>query len=161
MRLRPRQPLLDAAGALHVRRVLYLNGLGRDEVEDAMQEIELRALERPLRERASATAWACAVATNLAVDAHRRARRDAATAALASSQRLQERTDTTDLREALRGGLAGLPPELRAAVVLRFYADFTIPQIARAMAVPEGAIKSRLHRALGQLRRRLPLEAMT
>jgi RNA polymerase sigma-70 factor, ECF subfamily len=46
-------------------------------------------------------------------------------------------------------------------VVLRFYADFTVPEIAAAMAVPEGTVKSRLHRAVSELRRRLPMEAMT
>jgi RNA polymerase sigma-70 factor, ECF subfamily len=40
--------------------------------------------------------------------------------------------------------------------VLRFYADCSIPQIAAAMNVPEGTVKSRLHRAVAELRTTLP-----
>ena len=68
--------------------------------------------------------------------------------------------EPTGLRDAMRAGLAELPAELRATVVFRFYADFTVPEIAAAMAVPEGTIKSRLHRAIEELRRCLPMEAM-
>jgi RNA polymerase sigma-70 factor (ECF subfamily) len=144
-----------------VRRVLYLNGLRDGQIEDAIQEIELRALERPPREWGSATAWACAVATNLAMDIHRSERRRADAIPADDARGFVEVTGAADLREAVRVGLAALSPELRAAVVLRFYADFTVPEIARAMAVPEGTVKSRLHRAISELRRRLPMEAMT
>ena len=62
------------------------------------------------------------------------------------------------LREAVRTGLAELEPELRATVVLRFYADFAIAEIAAAMGVPEGTVKSRLHRAVTLLREKLTQE---
>ena len=158
MHVRRRQPLLDGSTALRVRRVLYLNGLRGGQIDDAMQEIELRALQRPPRDRTAATAWACVVATNLALDAHRRAERQERVVLSA-----EDRVAGPDvgLRDAIRAGLAGLPADLRATVVLRFYADFTVPEIADAMAVPEGTVKSRLHRALSELRRCLPMEAMT
>jgi RNA polymerase sigma-70 factor (ECF subfamily) len=152
--------LLDGAAALRVRRVLYLNGLRGEEIDDAMQEIELRAIERPPRNRGAATSWACVVATNLAMDVHRRAQRqdDAFTV---EETAVLDAAEPTGLRDAIRSGLAALTPELRATVVLRFYADFTVPEIATAMAVPEGTVKSRLHRAIEELRERLPTEAMT
>jgi RNA polymerase sigma-70 factor (ECF subfamily) len=156
-----RQPLLDGAAALRVRRVLYLNGLRGGEIDDAMQEIELRALERPPRDRGTATAWACVVATNLAMDVHRRAERQESTVLPAGDGVSDSDADSTALRDAIRAGLAALPADLRATVVLRYYADFTIPEIAEAMAAPQGTVKSRLHRAVSELRRRLPMEAMT
>ena len=146
MRVR-KQPLLDGAAALRVRRVLYLNGLRGGEIDDAMQEIELRAIERPPRNRRAATSWACVVATNLAMDVHRRAERDEHFLP-AEETAVLDAAEPTGLRDAIRSGLAELPPELRATIVLRFYADFTVPEIATAMAVPEGTIKSRLHRAI-------------
>jgi RNA polymerase sigma-70 factor (ECF subfamily) len=157
-----RQPLLDASAALRVRRLLYLNGLRGGQIDDAMQEIELRALERPPRDRMAATAWACVVATNLAVDVHRRAERQES-AILPAADRVADPdvADPVGLRDTIRTGLAALPADLRATVVLRFYADFTVPEIAAAMAVPEGTVKSRLHRAVSELRRCLPMEAMT
>jgi RNA polymerase sigma-70 factor (ECF subfamily) len=153
-----RQPLLDGAAALRVRRLLYLNGLRGGQIDDAMQEIELRALERPPRDRGTTTAWACVVATNLAMDVHRRAGWQESAGVF-----VDDGTDVGEdpgLREAVRSGLAALPADLRATVVLRFYADFTVPEIAAAMVVPEGTVKSRLHRAMRELRRCLPMEAM-
>lgn len=144
-----------------MRRVLYLNGLRDGQIDDAMQEIELRALERPPRDRNAATAWACVVATNLAMDAHRRAGRlEQTVLPEEDSTVFGDISEPTVLRDAIRSGLEALPPELRATVVLRFYADFTVPDIAAAMAVPEGTVKSRLHRAMDELRRFLPMEAM-
>ena len=154
-----RQPLLDGAAALRVRRVLYLNGLRGEEIDDAMQEIELRAIEHPPRNRAAAASWACVVATNLAMDVHRQAERDERILP-ADETAVLDAAEPAGLRDAIRSGLAELTPELRATIVLRFFADFTVPEIATAMAVPEGTVKSRLHRAIEELRVRLPMEAM-
>ena len=142
-----------------MRRVLYLNGLRDGQIDDAMQEIELRALERPPRDRGAATAWACVVATNLAIDVHRRAGRLEQTEA--RDDVFGDISEPAVLRDSIRSGLEALPPDLRATIVLRFYADFTVPEIAAAMAIPEGTVKSRLHRAIEELRRCLPLEVLT
>jgi RNA polymerase sigma-70 factor (ECF subfamily) len=144
---------LSGADAVRVRRVLFLNGVPGEEIEDAMQEIELRALQHPPRGVARG-AWACAVATNLAMDGHRRsARRDGVTP---GSPLPAREGDDVELRDAVRAGLDRLAPDLRATVVLRFYADLSIPQIATAMTVPEGTVKSRLNRAVAALRTTLP-----
>jgi RNA polymerase sigma factor (sigma-70 family) len=45
-----------------------------------------------------------------------------------------------------------LAPQWRAMVVLRFYADMTQEDIAGALAVPVGTVKSGLHRALNELK---------
>ena len=54
--------------------------------------------------------------------------------------------------ERIRAALSELPFEPRQAVVLRFYAGMTIPEIAETLGWREGTVKSRLHRALKQLR---------
>jgi RNA polymerase sigma-70 factor (ECF subfamily) len=48
--------------------------------------------------------------------------------------------------------LAVLTEEHREVVVLRFVEDFDVKDIAAALQVPEGTVKSRLHHALKQLR---------
>jgi RNA polymerase sigma-70 factor (ECF subfamily) len=48
--------------------------------------------------------------------------------------------------------LQGLPAEQRTTVVLRFFQDLALPQIAQVMHVPVGTVKSRLHTALEKLR---------
>lgn len=58
-------------------------------------------------------------------------------------------------RLAIREALSDLNPDQRQVVVLRFFAGLTVPQVAEATGVREGTVKSRLHRALGQLRDQL------
>ena len=55
-------------------------------------------------------------------------------------------------RERIRRGLGTLPLEQRQVVVLRYYADLTGPEIAKTLGWREGTVRSRLHRALAQLR---------
>lgn len=61
----------------------------------------------------------------------------------------------SDVNEAL----ATLPPRVRACVVLRFFDDLTVPQIARQLGLAEGTVKRYLSDGLGQLELALgPLE---
>lgn len=150
---------MSRADAGRVRRVLFLNGVPPGEIEDAMQEIELRALQRP-PDGVAGGAWACAVAANLAIDRHRRASRRQAPLETAEVRAPARESDGVELRDAVRRGLEGLDAELRATVVLRFYADLTVSQIASATGVPEGTVKSRLHRAVAELRAALPAESL-
>lgn len=54
-------------------------------------------------------------------------------------------------RQFMRKALDALPEEQREAMVLRYYADLTVPEIAKALGCREGTVKSRLSRALGRL----------
>ena len=44
-----------------------------------------------------------------------------------------------------------LPRRQRECVVLRFYGDLTVPEIARSLGVAEGSVKSHLHQAMTSL----------
>jgi RNA polymerase sigma-70 factor (ECF subfamily) len=56
-------------------------------------------------------------------------------------------------RTELAATLATLPTDQREVVLLRFVDDLTLDEIAQALDVPTGTVKSRLHRALETLRR--------
>jgi RNA polymerase sigma factor (sigma-70 family) len=45
-----------------------------------------------------------------------------------------------------------LPSRARALVVLRFYDQLSIAEIAEVLGIPQGTVKSGLHRALAELR---------
>jgi RNA polymerase sigma-70 factor (sigma-E family) len=47
--------------------------------------------------------------------------------------------------------IAELPRRQRECMVLRFYADLSVPEIARALGVADGSVKSHLHRAMTTL----------
>ena len=56
---------------------------------------------------------------------------------------------------ALRDALATLPPRMRAAVVLHYYADLTVDGVAAALQRSPNTIKSQLREALSRLRHEL------
>jgi RNA polymerase sigma-70 factor (ECF subfamily) len=55
-------------------------------------------------------------------------------------------------RDALSAAMRELSPDHREVIALRFYADLPIEDIAATIGVRSGTVKSRLHRALEQLR---------
>jgi RNA polymerase sigma factor (sigma-70 family) len=61
-------------------------------------------------------------------------------------------TDAPELDE-LWQVLAGLPPRRRAALVLRYYEDLAIDEIARLLECQPGTVSSLLHRGLADLRK--------
>lgn len=62
-----------------------------------------------------------------------------------------DHTGALDLRAAVNT----LPPELRTVVLLRFYAGFDATEIGGVLGIPPGTVRSRLHRALIQMREQL------
>jgi RNA polymerase sigma-70 factor (ECF subfamily) len=62
-------------------------------------------------------------------------------------------------RDALLNGLTTLKPDERTVVVLRFWGDLPLDEIAERLGWPLGSVKSRLHRALARLRQGLAGES--
>jgi DNA-directed RNA polymerase specialized sigma24 family protein len=50
-------------------------------------------------------------------------------------------------QERLRRGVLGLPDELRFTVAARFWAETSVPEIARAEGISQVAVRKRLKRA--------------
>lgn len=62
-------------------------------------------------------------------------------------------------RDAVITALRGLPEKQREALVLRFYGDLSEIEIAAAMGVSQGAVKSHLHRGKAALARVLETQS--
>ena len=62
-------------------------------------------------------------------------------------------------REQLDRAFRKLPVEQRAAIVLQYYRDLTLPEIAEVLQVPVGTIRSRLHYAKRALRAAIEADA--
>jgi RNA polymerase sigma-70 factor (sigma-E family) len=61
-------------------------------------------------------------------------------------------TRDSDLRDVVQRALDRLPRQMRAAVMLRFYDDMTEPEVAAALGVSVGTVKSTVARAVAKLR---------
>jgi RNA polymerase sigma-70 factor (ECF subfamily) len=128
------------------------------EAEDAAQEAFLRAykhLERYDLNRSFKT-WLLSIASNYCIDRLRKRRLTWLSfdeplpphPALTSDEVAPEKAVLLDERaQAVQEMLDSLPPDYRAAVVLRYWHDMPYAQIADALDTTESAIKSRLFRA--------------
>jgi RNA polymerase sigma-70 factor (ECF subfamily) len=131
----------------------------RVEAEDAVHDAAVRAWRAfgSLREEAAFEAWFQRILVNICRDRLRsRARHrviDVGHALMdADHPVVGDGTTEAAVRDAVTRALDALPPDERLVVTLRFYGDRTVPQVAQLAGIPEGTVKSRLHRAMGTLR---------
>jgi len=61
-------------------------------------------------------------------------------------------SDAVEERDALDQALAELPQQQREVLVLRFLFDLSVAETAALLRIPEGTVKSSMHRGLRQLR---------
>jgi RNA polymerase sigma-70 factor (ECF subfamily) len=136
----------------------YLMTRDRGLAEDAVQAALARAWEKlpSLRQNSSLKAWLVRIVVN-EVNQQRRKKR-LPTVPLEQAQEVPDETEEkeTDLfrdkdHHRLRQALEALAVEQREAVVLRYFSDLTVPEIAAVLSEREGTVKSRLSRALDKL----------
>jgi len=60
--------------------------------------------------------------------------------------------NSDEATESLRAAIEKLSPDRRALLTLRYHEGFDIGQIAEILRVPQGTVKSRLHRTVNELR---------
>jgi RNA polymerase sigma-70 factor (ECF subfamily) len=63
--------------------------------------------------------------------------------------------ETDAIRREVARAMEALSPQERAAFVLRFQQDYAVREVAEALGVAEGTVKSLLHRAVYKLRKAL------
>lgn len=68
-------------------------------------------------------------------------------------------TGDSDLRDVVQRAVDRLPRQMRAAVMLRYYDDMTEPEVAAAMGISVGTVKSTVARAVAKLREDTELSA--
>jgi RNA polymerase sigma factor (sigma-70 family) len=137
--------------------------IGSPDADDLLAETFLIAFERRGRYDlavADARPWLFGIATNLLrrfarseVRAYRAlARTGVDRVGLAMEDQVAERLDADAARRALAAALARLSRGDRDAILLYAWAELSYEQIAHALGIPIGTVRSRLHRARRQLR---------
>jgi RNA polymerase sigma-70 factor, ECF subfamily len=147
-----------------------------DSAQDLTQEVFIR-MYRTLNTydsgKGAFMTWVTTITRNLLVDHFRKTKGDRLTDsldgpvsdhedALPLSDQIADRAQPPDARVAsletgriVHQALQKLSPELREAVILRDLQDMDYREIATALRVPEGTVKSRINRGRAELARLL------
>ena len=138
--------------------------LGGDEelAADATHDVFLRAYEARSRyqEGRSVSTWLFTIAYNLCRNHYRSNAYEAQLLATLdaepiSEQQIEVQLDAATLDEALAQVLAELPAPLHQLFSLHYQEELTIPQVAEIVGIPEGTVKSRLHKTMNIIRKKL------
>ena len=126
----------------------------RADAEDATHDAALTAWRHlgELRDPAKFEAWFGRIVVNACRDRLRVRRRRPVHLELDPELSTPDANDGLAGRDALANAIRSLTTDHREVVVLRFYADLTVDQIAARTGVGAGTVKSRLHYAMRQLR---------
>jgi RNA polymerase sigma-70 factor (ECF subfamily) len=138
-----------------------------DEAREVTQEAFLRAFRhlQSFKEEARFSSWLYQIALNLCRDRLRRRRgrefvsldvvTEAAPDGLRAEPSALDLVEAKDLARVIAAAMKTLSEEQREVVVLKEYQGLTFPEIAEVLGVPVSTVKTRLYRALSQLRVRL------
>jgi RNA polymerase sigma-70 factor (ECF subfamily) len=145
----------------------------RDRAEDAYQEVFLRVIRSATRYKPSAsfTAWLYTIARNIVID---QARKDQRRAEESLDEPIGHESGITrldmvadpganpenqarglELYEAVEKAIEGLSVEQREVLLLREKAGLSFKQIAKTTGAPLNTVKTRMHYALGHIRKAL------
>ena len=131
------------------------------DAEDATHDAALTAWRRfgDLREQDRFAAWFGRILHNVCRDRLRTRRLtplsldlEPASPGVAARFSSADQAEAIVRRDALGSAIRTLTPEHREVVILRFYFDLTVEQIAARTGAGAGTVKSRLHYALRYLR---------
>ena len=138
--------------------------LGGDEelAADATHDVFLRAYEARNRyqEGKSVSTWLFTIAYNICRNHYRSNAYETQLLATLdaepiSDEQIEVQLDAAALDDALAQVLSELPPPLHQLFSLHYQEELTIPQVAEIVGIPEGTVKSRLHKTMNIIRKKL------
>lgn len=158
----------EALGELYDRFAPRLLGVAqrllrsRGEAEDLVHDVFIEAWRRAGSyepARASVASWLLLLVRSRALDRLRSARRwqsiERVVALSSDAQHALPSPAEFGDAAALRAFVTGLPVDQRAVLELGFFAGCSYPEIARRLLIPVGTVKSRMARALQNMRAQL------
>lgn len=138
--------------------------LGGDEelAADATHDVFLRVYEARNRyqEGKNVSTWLFTIAYNICRNHYRSNAYETQLSATLdaepiSDEQIEIQLDAAALDDALAQVLSELPPPLHQLFSLHYQEELTIPQVAEIVGIPEGTVKSRLHKTMNIIRKKL------
>jgi RNA polymerase sigma-70 factor, ECF subfamily len=151
-----------------VHSLIYRIVGNEDDAADLVQETFLRAYRalESFRQDASFVTWLYRIASNLSIDLLR-SRRSRGTLSLdfelaegrepAADEMLSPETSVVrgEVSEIVHRAIMGLPDRYRIVIAMRHLQGLRVHEIAEALQIPVGTVKTHLYRAREMLRQRL------
>jgi RNA polymerase sigma factor (sigma-70 family) len=146
-----------------LRRVLLHAGARADDLDDVLQETWIRVIRSAARYDPAQrfSGWLFAIAMNRlrtraarTAEASRRQEplENVSTVAASAAASAHATLEVAERAAIVRSLVATLPPRLADAVLLRYFEELSEKEIAAAMGIPVGTVKSRLHTAISRMR---------
>ena len=140
-------------------RTAYLATRDRESVQDVMQEALIQIWKDlpSYKPHGSFRAWTLKILLNKARKHYRKKQvntvpLEAATELSGDSDGLEEMVERSEQTHHLRRAYDLLSADHREVLILRYYNELTVPEIARTLGRFEGTVKARLSRARRRLR---------
>lgn len=150
--------LIDQYGD-DVLRLAYMYLRDRQMAEDAFQEVFLKVYKKfhTFREDSGVKTWLMRITINVCKDMLRgfwwkRVKTRFLPDKPDDQATPEQLIATRDANRRLWEEVLRLPPLLKDVVILYYYEEIETPEISRVLGVPEGTVRSRLHRARTALR---------
>lgn len=152
----PTAQVAELYAAVCPRLIGYLTVLtgSAADAEEIAQDTFVQALRHwsRIQHYDDATAWLYRVATSLAISRGRRAKVARRGLRRLGARPVHSVEVATENRLDLDAALEGLPIDHRAVLLMHHVHDLPVAEVARALGVPEGTVKSRLARARAALK---------
>ncbi len=138
-----------------VKERLYKIALSyvKDEHEalEAIQETTYRAYTKlkSLKNPSFFHTWLIRILINYCIDVQKRKRKELPLLSIPDSPTAQ---DALDEKIRLELAIERLKPKYQHIIILKYYQDLTLTEIAELLEKPEGTVKTWLHKALSELR---------
>jgi|SRR5579864_2267094 len=135
-------------------RLAYGMLFDREAAQDAVQEAALRAWRKlaNVRPDAEIRPWFLAIVANKCRDVAGGRWRSVLKFAVSPEQQTGGHEDRVVVGADVRAALRRLPFEQREVLVLRYYGDLSVDEIAAIVHVPAGTVKSRINRGIAAMR---------
>lgn len=139
-----------------IRRLVTQDDTAQEVVQDVWLRV-LRGISR-LRDPRKLRAWLFGIARRAVMDRLRQQYADARSVEVDADEIVAESGDTIDDLVALDRALEQLPLLEREVITLFYFQELSLSDIAEALKIPVGTVKSRLFRGRRLLRQRLTAE---
>ncbi|MEG6616085.1 sigma-70 family RNA polymerase sigma factor [Peptococcaceae bacterium 1198_IL3148] len=124
---------------------------------DAIQETLLKSYRdiHKLRDPQQFKNWLCRILVNRCIDVVRQRQRTTPVEQIWLPDTVEH---NSDIKMDISQAVAELDEQYRVVIVLRFFQDMTINDIAKVLNCPTGTVKSRIYRALQKMKAKLNLD---